>query len=567
MSYKALYRTYRPSTFDEVVGQDHIVKTIKNAISSGKIAHAYLFAGPRGTGKTTMAKLFAKALNCDEGIGHQCEVCKNCTSIKEGSHPDVIEIDAASNNGVEEVRELIDKVRYSTILGRYKVYIIDEVHMMTPGAFNALLKTLEEPPAHVIFILATTEPHKILPTILSRCQRYDFSKISDTAIKERLRFVLEEEGIEYDEEAVNLIISLSDGGMRDALSILDQVLAYTSNTLNSSDILDIFQLESKEEKLALLTDLVNGDTASVLNRINQYITKGSDIKRLTSDLLDIYKDILIYQRTNSLKYVSSLKSEQIQLLAESHTEKMLLENIDVLLNTIKDFKNVSSIIPLFEIALLKLCKKVDDNLIVLNKKEEPVEIENKTILSEIKKEEIIKPTPVQKKEEKKEELQPSLFDVEMLTNIPLDKNLLYPLDSKINEDGYILDDDLIIKIFTIAKKDIKNTLLKEWELLKGLSSHPEYGAKASLLYDSHLLVATNNIIIVTHDLTNKVNKINNLNSQSELQKITQIIFKKKMFVYSLSRNESVALQQKFINLKQVGKLAKPETIEITMIGE
>src|SRR5574344_3106515 len=186
MSYKSLYLTYRPQTFDEVAGQKPIVRTLKNALTSGKIAPAYLFAGPRGTGKTTMARLLAKALNCDEGIGKQCNKCSNCLAINEGTHPDVLEIDAASNNGVDEVRDLIDKVKYSTILGKYKVYIIDEVHMMTTGAFNALLKTLEEPPEHVIFILATTEPHKILPTILSRCQRYDFSKVDSEDIKKRI---------------------------------------------------------------------------------------------------------------------------------------------------------------------------------------------------------------------------------------------------------------------------------------------------------------------------------------------------------------------------------------------
>lgn len=190
MTYKALYRTYRPSTFEEVAGQKHIVKTLQNALNTQKIAHAYLFTGPRGTGKTSMAKLVAKALNCEEGIGHQCNHCSNCLAINNGSHPDVIEIDAASNNGVDDVRDIIERVKYSPMKGRYKVYIIDEVHMMSASAFNALLKTLEEPPAHVIFILATTEPHKVLPTILSRCQRYDFTKVDEVSLEERMKEIL-----------------------------------------------------------------------------------------------------------------------------------------------------------------------------------------------------------------------------------------------------------------------------------------------------------------------------------------------------------------------------------------
>ena len=300
MAYKALYRTYRPSTFEEVAGQEHIVKTLQNALATGKLAHAYLFAGPRGTGKTTMAKLLAKALNCDEGIGHQCNECKNCKAIIEGTHPDVLELDAASNNGVDEIRELIDKVKYGTILGRYKVYIIDEVHMLSVGAFNALLKTLEEPPEHVVFILATTEAHAILPTILSRCQRYDFNKLSDKDIKGRLKAVLEKEGVSYNEEAINIIVSLADGGMRDALSILDQVLAYSGNKLEVQDILDIFALESKDEKLALLNSIISKDVSDVLARVNRYVSLGTDIKRLTDDLLLILKDILIYQSSRNV---------------------------------------------------------------------------------------------------------------------------------------------------------------------------------------------------------------------------------------------------------------------------
>ena len=198
MSYQAFYRTYRPQKFSEVVGQKAVIKTLRNALSENKIAHAYLFCGPRGTGKTTMARLFAKALNCEEGIGHECDVCQNCVAVKTGSHPDVFEIDAASNSGVDSVRDLIDQVRYQPILGRYKVYIIDEVHNMSSSAFNALLKTLEEPPANVVFILATTEPQKVLPTILSRVQRFDFTKVSDEDIISKMSEILEKENVTYE---------------------------------------------------------------------------------------------------------------------------------------------------------------------------------------------------------------------------------------------------------------------------------------------------------------------------------------------------------------------------------
>ena len=554
MAYKALYRTYRPTTFDEVAGQQHIVRTIKNALKTGKIAHAYLFAGPRGTGKTTMAKLLAKALNCEHGIGCQCNECKNCVAINEGTHPDVLEIDAASNNGVDEIRDLIDKVKYGTILGRYKVYIIDEVHMMTPGAFNALLKTLEEPPEHVIFILATTEPHKILPTILSRCQRYDFSKVADNDIKERIATVLNKEEIQYNEEAINLIVSLADGGMRDALSILDQVLAYSGNHLNVDDILDMFALESTEEKIELLNSIISGNVVDVLNRLNDYVSRGTDIKRLTNDLLLILKDVLIFQTSFKTDFFEILNEDEARQLAKSIDEKVTLSMINTLMETMKDYKNVTSIVPLFEVTLLKLT--------TVNAPKQDVIIEEKPA--------IIPAKPVQKEEKpiKKEPETVSLFDPieEPKKEIVLNKNVLV-LKGTRQEENFFINDNLMINIMVSSKKEIKNKYLEGWKRIKTLTTNPEIGKAAMMLLDSHTLVASNKVLIIESQLQSAADKINRIENQEALQNVISNIFGVKCFIYAVSRNESVRLQKVYTDKLQVGVLPKKDTITLEFEGE
>jgi DNA polymerase-3 subunit gamma/tau len=576
MAYKALYRTYRPSTFDEVAGQQHIVKTIQNALATGKIAHAYLFAGPRGTGKTTMAKLFAKALNCEHGTGCQCNECKNCTSINEGTHPDVLELDAASNNSVEDIRDLIDRVKYGTILGRTKVYIIDEVHMLSTGAFNALLKTLEEPPEHVIFVLATTEPHKILPTILSRCQRYDFSKVGENDIRERVKVVLNKEGISYEEDAINLIISLADGGMRDALSILDQVLAYSGNTLNVKDILDIFSLESTAEKLNLLSSIVNKDIQDVLKRLKNYIEKGTDIKRLTNDLLLILKDMLIYQTSSNVDFLEVLKEDEVSSISRLMDSSSIMKMIDVLMETLKDYKNVNDINPLFEVTLLKLASietsKTTAKPQPIVKEEPKIEVvkEVKIIKEEPKpievpKQEIVTPvaTPVVQKEEPIVEEQTSLFD---FGNFQIDDEIIY-IKNTDKDDSFVIDDSTMIDIMVTAKKDIKNSLLDEWKNLKVLTAHPTLSKSATMLIDGRPLVASNKVVVLEFASTSIVEKVNLIANQKDLQNVLFNTFKRKMFVYAVNRSESVRLQQKYMNVKQLGKLPKADTITINYVGE
>ena len=359
MSYKALYRTYRPSSFEEVVGQQHIVKTLRNAVKQNKTAHAYLFCGPRGTGKTTIAKLLAKAVNCEHQDIAPCGECENCLAIQQGNHPDIVEIDAASNNGVDEVRDLIEKVKYAPLKGKFKVYIIDEVHMMSQGAFNALLKTLEEPPAHVIFILATTEPQKVLPTIISRCQRYDFTKVSENEIVERLKFILNKEKVRCDEEALRLVAQIADGGMRDALSIMDQCIAYAQNDITAAHVNEIYGITTVTEKIQMIHWIFERQAQQLLEKIRSLNENGADIKRLTSDLIEILKECVIYIYTQDKTLLTKINEEEAQSIIDGKTSRDLLALIDILMETVEKYRVATSAASYFEVAVLKMIAEVD----------------------------------------------------------------------------------------------------------------------------------------------------------------------------------------------------------------
>ena len=365
MSYTALYRKFRPDEFEDVKGQDAIVRTLKNQINADRIGHAYLFCGTRGTGKTTVAKIFAKAVNCEHPVdGSPCGECAMCRSIAAGTSMNVIEIDAASNNGVDNIREIREEVTYRPTEGKYKVYIIDEVHMLSIGAFNALLKTLEEPPEYVIFILATTEAHKIPITILSRCQRYDFKRISIETIAARLRELIDKEGWDVEDKAVRYIAKMADGSMRDSLSLLDQCAAfYMNETLTYDHVLEVLGAVDTEVFSRLLRQLLAMDVHQVIETVDELVMQGRELSQLAADFTWYLRNLLLVKSSDNMEDVLDVSSENLALLKE---EAQMIDS-DTLIRYIRIFSDLTNQLKyatqkrvLLEVTLIKLCRPAMD---------------------------------------------------------------------------------------------------------------------------------------------------------------------------------------------------------------
>lgn len=369
MAYVALYRSYRPSSFKEVIGQKHVVQTLKNAVMENKTSHAYIFSGLRGIGKTTIARIFAKAVNCENQIdGEPCNHCKNCLAIINNETTDIVELDAASNNGVDEMREILEKVNFLPSVLRKKVYIIDEAHMLSTAAFNALLKTLEEPPSHVIFILATTEPHKIPATILSRCQRFDFKQFTLEELKEELQLISSNEKMVIHEEALSAIAEAADGGMRDALGILDQASVFSNGEITVDDINSVTGRISNYKLIELIRSFKKKDATHSIYLINELISMGKEVSRLVGGIIQFCRDILLYKSVNDeLVHKYIYDNEAFKELASDVTTSELFYYIDVLVDVQNKIRFTNSQKIYLEVGVMKIINSASEDIDVLSK--------------------------------------------------------------------------------------------------------------------------------------------------------------------------------------------------------
>lgn len=521
MSYLALYRKYRPIDFDSVYGQEEVVTVIHNAIVNNKISHAYLFSGPRGTGKTTIAKIIARLVNCEHLIDSKpCGKCYNCVNFNNSN--DVVEIDAASNNGVDEIRELRDKINLVPSNSKYKVYIIDEVHMLTNQAFNALLKTLEEPPSHVIFILATTEPSKIPLTIASRCQKFRFSKISDDKIVDRLREIAKMENIEVTDDALYEIARISDGGMRDSINLLDQLVSYCNSKITVEDVYAVNGSVFYNDLFLLLNNILSNNKVDIINFIDNIDADGKEINKFIQELMLFLKDVILYKNTNVLSNIN-VKNEYIIEISKLYSD-------DLLYKLIEELNNIQSSVKLSthgSIIFMTLILKFSDEIV----KVEKIDKINNNNIEIPKDDEATKNDKVVKlnKEEK---------------NISREINMA-------GNNLKLSDEEINIRInnaLATASKDILNNIKSNWDIIDDYVFDDNFSVISGLLKDFIPVVASEKYIIFSNDMLSVVDRFNE--SSTDIEKFLKKVFDFNPIVVAITTKRWDEEKSKYIsNLK------------------
>lgn len=521
VSYLALYRKYRPVDFNNVYGQEEVVKVIKNAIINNKVSHAYLFCGPRGTGKTTIAKIIAKLVNCEHlENGEPCGKCYNCLNFMNSN--DIVEIDAASNNGVDEIREIRDKVNLVPSNAKYKVYIIDEVHMLTTQAFNALLKTLEEPPAHVIFILATTEPHKIPLTIASRCQKFKFSKISDDLIAQRLRQIVDFENIDIDNDALFEIARLADGGMRDAINILDQLVAYTNSKITLDDIYKVNGSVSYSDLYELLRAITFNDKVRIIEFVDNIDKNGKEINKFVEEMIIFLKDVVLYKNADFLSNIE-MKNENIKLVSEIYSNRNLYDLIESLNNV----QNVIKLSTHGSIIFLTSILKFSD--INYGREEENISREINMPQNNVLKEK-----------------SGSKNDFEVVDKVEIqEKNISREIITK--RENYS-SEEIELRInnaLALASKEVLKDIKAKWDVIDEYIYEEDYSMAAGLLKDSNVVVASSEYVILGNKYDSGADRINE--NALDIEKLFEKAFDMKVFIVGISSSEWEKRKNKYIS--------------------
>lgn len=538
MSYLALYRKYRPLDFSSVYGQEKVVKVIENEISNNKVSHAYLFSGPRGTGKTTIAKIIARLVNCENLVNSKpCGKCYNCINFN--SSNDVIEIDAASNNGVDEIRELRDKINLVPTNAKYKVYIIDEVHMLTTQAFNALLKTLEEPPKHVIFILATTELHKIPLTIASRCQKFQFSKIDDEQIKMRLSEIAQNENIKIEDEALFEIARLSDGCMRDAVNLLDQIAAYNIDKIILEDVYKVSGAVSYDYLYDLLSAVLTCDKGRIIELIDNLNVQGKNIEKFIEEMILFLKDAIVYRNTGILSSINS-KNEKILLINGEFSDSYLYNFINELNETSKKIKVSSHQYIILMVSLLKFANDYCNN--------SDVPIKKNDFLLENKKSNIIQEKSTVSNE----------------TEIKDEKNISREI---ISSQKSLKNNSIDIRInnaLATASKEILKKFRDGWDKIDDFIFDDDFSVIAGLLKDSVPVVASDSYVIIQSDLVSTVDRINQ--NYDMIEKLFARLFDYKVKIVAMTSSSWMSEKQKYIvNIKNGNKYVIKDDDDVTDI--